>query len=158
LSKTQYQYTLTDVDQEELNTWASRLLKVLQTLPELSDVAPDQATTGRQLNLEINRDTAARLGIDPAAVDNTLYDAFGQRHVAQIFTTLNFYWVVMEVNPPVSAGSLSPESNLCGLFDWCTGAAEPIRHDCPFRRAAGGQSPGPIPVRHVKFQSETLPS
>jgi hydrophobe/amphiphile efflux-1 (HAE1) family protein len=104
LSKTQYQYTLTDVDQDELNTWASKLLEVLQTLPALSDVATDQATTGRQLNLEINRDTAARLGIDPAAIDNTLYDAFGQRHVAQIFTTLNYYWVVMEVQPQFQLG------------------------------------------------------
>jgi hydrophobe/amphiphile efflux-1 (HAE1) family protein len=104
LSKTQYQYTLTDVDQDELNKWASTLLKVLQTLPELSDVATDQATTARQLNLEIYRDTAARLGIDPAAVDNTLYDAFGQRHVAQIFTTLNYYWVVMEVAPQFQLG------------------------------------------------------
>src|SRR5439155_18682648 len=104
LSKTQYQYTLTDVDQNELNKWASKLLNVLQTSPELSDVATDQATTGRQLNLEINRDTAARLGIDPAAIDNTLYDAFGQRRVGQIFTTLNFYWVLMEVEPQFQLG------------------------------------------------------
>ena len=104
LSKTQYQYTLTDVDQDELNDGASKLLNRLETLPELADVATDQATTGRQLNLEINRDTAARLGIDPAAIDNTLYDAFGQRHVAQIFTTLNFYWVVMEVEPQFQLG------------------------------------------------------
>ena len=104
LSKTQYQYTLTDVDQDELNDWASKLLNRLETLPELADVATDQATTGRQLNLEINRDTAARLGIDPAEIDNTLYDAFGQRHVPQIFTTLNFYWVVMEVEPQFQLG------------------------------------------------------
>jgi hydrophobe/amphiphile efflux-1 (HAE1) family protein len=104
LSKTQYQYTLTDVDQDELNAWASKLFKALQTLPELSDVATDQANTGRQLNLEINRDTAARLGIDPATVDNTLYDAFGQRVVAQIFTTLNYYYVIMEVEPQFQLG------------------------------------------------------
>jgi len=104
LSKTQYQYTLTDVDQEELNAWASKFFKALQTLPELSDVATDQANTGRQLNLEINRDTAARLGIDPGTVDNTLYDAFGQRHVAQIFTTLNYYWVILEVEPQFQLG------------------------------------------------------
>jgi hydrophobe/amphiphile efflux-1 (HAE1) family protein len=104
LSKTQYQYTLTDVDGEELNTWAAKLYKELQKLPELSDVATDQATAGRQLNLQIDRDTAARLGINPAAVDDALYDAFGQRHVAQIFTTLNFYWVVMEVEPQFQQG------------------------------------------------------
>ena len=123
LSKTQYQYTLTDVDQDELNTWASRLLKVLQTLPELSDVATDQATTGRQLNLEINRDTAARLGIDPAAVDNTLYDAFGQRHVAQIFTTLNYYWVVMEVEPQFQLGPYALNQIYVGSS---TGAQVPL--------------------------------
>jgi hydrophobe/amphiphile efflux-1 (HAE1) family protein len=104
LSKTQYQFTLTDVDQDELNTWASRLFTALQKQPQLSDVATDQAIAGRQLNLEIDRDTAARLGIDPAKIDDTLYDAFGQRHVAQIFTTLNFYWVVMEVEPQFQMG------------------------------------------------------
>jgi hydrophobe/amphiphile efflux-1 (HAE1) family protein len=104
LSKTQYQYTLTDVDGDELNNWAFKLYGKLQTLPQLSDVATDQATTGRQLSLQIDRDTAARLGIDPAAVDATLYDAFGQRHVAQIFTTLNYYWVIMEVQPQFQQG------------------------------------------------------
>jgi HAE1 family hydrophobic/amphiphilic exporter-1 len=123
LSKTQYQYTLTDVDQDELNQWASKLLKVLQTLPQLSDVATDQATTGRQLNLEINRDTAARLGIDPAAVDNTLYDAFGQRHVAQIFTTLNYYWVVMEVEPQFQLGPYALNRIYVGTS---TGAQVPL--------------------------------
>ena len=104
LSKTEYQYTLTDVNQDELNQWASRLYAKLQNMPELADVASDQANAGRQLKLQINRDAASRLGIDPAAVDNTLYDAFGQRHVAQLFTTLNSYYVIMEVDPSFQLG------------------------------------------------------
>ncbi|WP_407112185.1 efflux RND transporter permease subunit [Bradyrhizobium sp. LMG 9283] len=104
LSKTQYQFTLTDVNQDELNSWAARLLAKLKTLPVLTDVASDQANAARQLKVQIDRDAASRLGIDPAAVDNTLYDAFGQRHVAQIFTTLNTYYVVLEADPSFQLG------------------------------------------------------
>ena len=104
LSKTQYQYTLTDVNQGELNQWASQLYTKLRSLPELADVASDQANTGRQLKLQIDRDAASRLGIDPSSVDNTLYDAFGQRHVAQLFTTLNSYYVILEVDPSFQLG------------------------------------------------------
>ncbi len=104
LSKTQYQFTLTDVNQDELNSWASKLFAKLKTRPELADVATDQAYAGRQLRLQIDRDAASRLGIDPAAVDNTLYDAFGQRHVAQLFTTLNTYYVILEVDPSFQLG------------------------------------------------------
>jgi multidrug efflux pump subunit AcrB len=104
LSKTQYQYTLTDVNQDELNSWSAKLFAKLKTLPELADVATDQANVARQLKLQIDRDAASRLGIDPAAVDNTLYDAFGQRHVAQIFTTLNTYYVILEADPSFQLG------------------------------------------------------
>lgn len=104
LSKTQYQFTLTDVNQDELNSWASKLFENLKKRPELADVASDQADAARQLKLKIDRDAASRLGIDPAAVDNTLYDAFGQRHVAQLFTTLNTYYVILEVDPSFQSG------------------------------------------------------
>ncbi|MGF6307287.1 hydrophobe/amphiphile efflux-1 (HAE1) family protein [Bradyrhizobium sp. i1.8.4] len=104
LSKTQYQFTLTDVNQDELNLWAGKLYQKLRTLPELADVATDQANAARQLKLQIDRDAASRLGIDPAAVDNTLYDSFGQRHVAQLFTTLNTYYVILEVDPSFQLG------------------------------------------------------
>jgi hydrophobe/amphiphile efflux-1 (HAE1) family protein len=104
LSKTQYQFTLTDVNQDELSSWASKLFAKLKTRPELADVASDQANAARQLKLKIDRDAASRLGIDPAAVDNTLYDAFGQRHVAQLFTTLNTYYVILEVDPSFQFG------------------------------------------------------
>ncbi|MEA3149910.1 MAG: hydrophobic/amphiphilic exporter (mainly bacteria), family, partial [Gammaproteobacteria bacterium] len=104
LAKTQYQFTLTDVNQEELNSWAGKLFEKLKQRPELADVASDQANAARQLKLKIDRDAASRLGIDPAAVDNTLYDAFGQRHVAQLFTTLNTYYVILEVDPSFQSG------------------------------------------------------
>lgn len=104
LSKTQYQFTLTDVNQDELNSWAGKLFQNLKKRPELADVASDQADAARQLKLKIDRDAASRLGIDPAAVDNTLYDAFGQRHVAQLFTTLNTYYVILEVDPSFQSG------------------------------------------------------
>jgi hydrophobe/amphiphile efflux-1 (HAE1) family protein len=104
LSKTQYQFTLTDVNQDELNSWAGKLFAKLKTRSELADVASDQANAARQLKLKIDRDAASRLGIDPAAVDNTLYDAFGQRHVAQLFTTLNTYFVILEVDPSFQFG------------------------------------------------------
>ncbi|MBV9531799.1 MAG: efflux RND transporter permease subunit [Bradyrhizobium sp.] len=104
LSKTQYQYTLVDVDSAELNHWAPLLLKKMQGLPQLRDVASDQQSSGRTLNIEVNREAASRLGVDPALVDGILYDAFGQRHVARIYTTLNQYYVILEVDPSFQLG------------------------------------------------------
>jgi hydrophobe/amphiphile efflux-1 (HAE1) family protein len=104
LSKTQYQYTLVDVDSAELNHWAPLLLKKMQGLPQLRDVASDQQNAGRTLNIEVNREAASRLGVDPALVDGILYDAFGQRHVARIYTTLNQYYVILEVDPSFQLG------------------------------------------------------
>jgi hydrophobic/amphiphilic exporter-1 (mainly G- bacteria), HAE1 family len=99
LARTQYQYTLQDANLEELNTWAPRLLEELKKLPELRDVASDQQSSSTKLALVIDRDQAARFGIQPALIDNTLYDAFGQREVTQYFTQLNSYHVVLEVTP-----------------------------------------------------------
>jgi HAE1 family hydrophobic/amphiphilic exporter-1 len=104
LSKTQYQYTLVDVDSAELNHWAPLLLEKMQRLPQLRDVASDQQSDGRTLNIEVNREAASRLGVDPAQVDGILYDAFGQRHVARIYTTLNQYYVILEVDPSFQLG------------------------------------------------------
>jgi hydrophobic/amphiphilic exporter-1 (mainly G- bacteria), HAE1 family len=98
-SRTQYQYTLQDANLEELNTWAPRLLKQFEQLPQLRDVASDQQNSSSKLTLVIDRDQAARFGIQPALIDNTLYDAFGQRQVAQYFTQLASYHVVLEVTP-----------------------------------------------------------
>ena len=99
VSRTQYQYSLEDSDAAELNTWAPQLVDKLQTLPELRDVASDQQTEGLQTTLVIDRDTAARLGITLQTIDNTLYDAFGQRIVSTMFTQLNQYHVVLELEP-----------------------------------------------------------
>src|SRR5207253_3060508 len=83
--------------QEELSEWAPKILGNMQTLPELRDVATDQQTTGTTLTLTIDRDTASRYGIQPQLIDDTLYDAFGQRQVTQYFTQLNSYHVILEI-------------------------------------------------------------
>ncbi len=99
VSRTQFQYSLEDVDVKELAYWTSRFIERLKALPEIRDVASDQQNLGLLATLVIDRDTASRLGVLPADVDNTLYDAFGQRQVSTIFTQLNQYHVVMEVDP-----------------------------------------------------------
>jgi multidrug efflux pump len=96
VSRTQYQYTLEDPDANELATWAARLTSRLKQLPELSDVANDQQTQGLRTSLEVDRATASRLGITPQAIDDALYDAFGQRQVSTLFTQINQYHVVLE--------------------------------------------------------------
>jgi HAE1 family hydrophobic/amphiphilic exporter-1 len=98
-SRTQFQYTLQDSDINELNEWAPKLLTALQKLPVLRDVASDQQTSSGMLALTIDRDQAARFGVQPQAIDQALYDAFGQRQAAQYFTQANSYHVVMEITP-----------------------------------------------------------
>jgi multidrug efflux pump len=99
VSRTQFQYSLEDVDPKELAYWVPKFVDKLKSLPELRDVATDQLNDGLLATLTIDRDTASRLGILPADIDNTLYDAFGQRQVSTIYTQLNQYHVVMEVDP-----------------------------------------------------------
>jgi multidrug efflux pump len=99
VSRTQYQYSMEDADAQELATWAQRLIERLKSAPELRDVASDQQNNGLRANLVIDRDTASRLGILPQAIDDTLYDAFGQRQISTMFTQLNQYHVVLEVDP-----------------------------------------------------------
>jgi multidrug efflux pump len=99
VSRTQYQYTIEDANPDELGVWAPKVLERLRQLPELADVASDQQVGARQLTLVVDRDSAARLGITAAMVDDTLYDAFGQRQVTTIFTQLNLYRVILEVDP-----------------------------------------------------------
>ncbi|MCA1452478.1 multidrug efflux RND transporter permease subunit [Bradyrhizobium sp. BRP22] len=98
-TRTQFEFTLQDANLAELNEWAPKILAKMQTLPELRDVATDQQTNGTTLELKINRDTASRYGIQPQLIDDTLYDAFGQRQVTQYFTQLNSYHVILEVLP-----------------------------------------------------------
>jgi len=99
VSRTQYQYSLEDASADELSTWVPKLVAKLQVLPQLRDVATDQQNGGLLADLVVDRDTASRLGILPQAIDDTLYDAFGQRQVSTIFTQLNQYHVVLEVAP-----------------------------------------------------------
>lgn len=99
VSRTQFQYTLEDANADELNTFAPKMLEKLKTLPQLRDVASDQQVQGLRARLLLDRNTASRLGITPSQIDQTLYDAYGQRQVSTIFTQLNQYHVVLEVKP-----------------------------------------------------------
>jgi HAE1 family hydrophobic/amphiphilic exporter-1 len=99
LAKTQFQYTLTDSDQNELNHWSAIFLDKLKSIPEIADVTTDQENAGPRLDVAVNRNVASTFGILPSAIDNTLDDAFGQRIVSTIFTSLNQYHVVLEVLP-----------------------------------------------------------
>jgi multidrug efflux pump subunit AcrB len=99
LARTQYQYTLQDADLDELDIWAPRMLEAMKKLPQLRDVGTDQQSNAATLTVDIDRDQAARFGIQPSQIDATLYDAFGQRQAAQYFTQLNAYHVVLEITP-----------------------------------------------------------
>jgi len=112
MSDAQYQYTLSDENLDELNTWAPQLLARMRQMPELRDASTDQQDQGLAANLVIDRDTASRLGITATAIDQALYDAFGQREVSTMYTGLNQYFVVMEVDPKYQ---LSPDS-LNGIY------------------------------------------
>jgi multidrug efflux pump len=99
VSRTQYQYTLEDPDANELNLWAGKLVDKMKKLPQLADVATDQQTGGLAVSLVIDRATASRLGIAPSTIDNTLYDAYGQRQINTMYTQLNQYHVILESMP-----------------------------------------------------------
>jgi hydrophobe/amphiphile efflux-1 (HAE1) family protein len=99
LSRTQYQYTLTDTDLAELTHWAPILEKAMQKLPQLQDVASDEQVAAPHIAIEIDRDATSRLGISPSLIDETLYDAFGQRQVATMYTATNQYKVILEADP-----------------------------------------------------------
>jgi multidrug efflux pump len=99
VSRTQYQYTLEDADTDELNDWTNKFVTELKKLPELEDVATDQQTGAKAVQLEIDRVTASRLGIAPTTIDSTLYDAYGQREINTLYTQLNQYHVILETAP-----------------------------------------------------------
>ena len=99
VSRTQFQYSLETPDAQELSLWAPRFVQKLQELPQLRDVASDDQNLGLQALLVIDRDAASRFGIRPQAIDDTLYNAFGQRQISTIFTQSNQYRVVLEVKP-----------------------------------------------------------
>jgi multidrug efflux pump len=99
VSRTQFQYSLEDADPRELAQWTPKFIALLESLPELRDVASDQQSGGLQSTLVIDRNTASRFGITPQMVDDTLYDAYGQRQISTMFTQLNQYRVILEINP-----------------------------------------------------------
>jgi hydrophobe/amphiphile efflux-1 (HAE1) family protein len=116
-SNAQYQYTLQSESLQDLETWSPRVLDALETLPQLRDVSSDQQDRGLEEQLVIDRDTASRLGLNAQTIDDTLYDAFGQRQVSTVFTQLNEYHLVMEVaaeyqrNPDALRGIYARSSN-----------------------------------------------
>ena len=107
LSRTQFQYTLEDADEPELAEWAPKLLAKFRTLPELADAASDQQSEGLQLSVDVDREMASRYNVTTQAIDDTLYDAFGQRQVSIIFTQLTQYRVILEAEPTFQ---LTPEA------------------------------------------------
>ena len=132
VSRTQYQYSLEDPDPQELSLWAPRFVQKLQALPQLRDVASDDQNLGLQARLVIDRDTASRFGIRPQTIDDTLYDAFGQRQISTIFTQSNQYRVVLEVKPQFQeawrSAAYSPASAAGGQAPLSTGLARGVRH------------------------------
>jgi HAE1 family hydrophobic/amphiphilic exporter-1 len=137
-SRTQYQYTLQGPDISQLNEWSPKILEKLKTLPQLRDVASDQQTSGTTLTLKIDRDAAARYGLSLQMIDDTLYDAFGQRQIGQYFTQLLSYHVIMEVLPAMQGdvGTLdriflkSPTTQgsvpLSAFAKWTTDPVQPL--------------------------------
>ena len=149
VSRTQYQYTIESADADELDSWAPHLLEKLRALPELRDTASDQQNGGLEVSLAIDRDTASRLGITPQAIDDTLYDAFGQRQVSTIFTQLNQYHVVLEVKPSFQE---SPDALKDLHVRAATGATVPLGS---FTRFA--PTTAPLAVNHQgQFPAVTL--
>jgi multidrug efflux pump len=138
--RTQFQYTLEAANPLELAEWGTAMTKKLAQLPELADVTSDQQTAGLGMALDIDRDTASRLGVTTQAIDDTLYDAFGQRQISTIFTQLNLYRVVLEVKPEQredadALGQLYVKSS--------SGAAVPLRAFTRFK-----QQPAPLVINH----------
>ena len=111
-ARTQFQYTIQDANLDELNAWSPKILDKLKSLPELRDVATDQQVAGTTLQLKIDRDMASRFGIQPQLIDDTLYDAFGQRQVTQYFTQVNTYEVIEEITPALQADPATLEQDL----------------------------------------------
>ena len=151
VSRTQFQYTLEDPNVDELNSFAPQMLAKLQTLPELSDVASDQQTLGLQAKLVFDRNTASRLGITTSAIDQALYDAYGQREVSTMFTQLNQYHVVLEVKPGF-------EKNPSGLNDLFIQAGAVVPGAPSIQSSAAFSNAGQIPLNSFsRVETTTVP-
>ena len=149
LSRTQYQWTLEDANPDELLDWAPRILDELRKLPELSDVTSDSLDHGPVTRVVIDRDSAARLGVSAQTIDDTLYDAFGQRPISTIFTQRNLYRTILEITPELQAD----ESALDKLYVRSSaGATIPLSALARFERATA-----PLTISHQsQFRSVTL--
>ena len=148
-SRTQYQLTLQDPDEDELEIWAAKLKDELAKSPVLADVASDQQSGGLQLKIDIDRDKASRFNVRTQAIDDTLYDAFGQRQVSSIFTQLNQYRVVLEVLPDFQIG---PDALEKIHVKSSTGQLVPIDNFVSVRTVAA-----PLAIHHQgQFSSATL--
>jgi len=162
VSRTQFQYTLEDPNLDELTAFAPRMLARLRQLPELTDVASDQQVLGLRARLMVDRNTAARFGVTTAAIDQALDDAYGQRQISTMFTQLNQYHVVLEVQPafrnsPSSLGDLFIRTSAPAASPGVVAAGGPIQSSAAFPNS--GQIPlnafsevqtttGPITVNH----------
>src|SRR5262249_11548858 len=104
-ARAQYQYTLSDPDISELNSWSPKMLQAMQQMPQLRDVNSDQQSNGAAVNLTIDRDAAGRFGIRPADIDTAIYNQIGQHQVAQYYTQLNAYRVIVEAPPDLQVSS-----------------------------------------------------
>ena len=135
VSRTQYQYTLQDADEAELAEWAPKLLAKLRAQPELADVASDQQSGGLQVSVNVDREKASRLNVLPQAIDDTLYDAFGQRQVSTIFTQLNQYRVILEVEPQfqLTPSRWTKFTSNPPPARWCRSAPSPRSKSSPRR-------------------------
>ena len=153
VSRTQYQYSLEDPNADELALWTNSLVDKLKTLPSLRDVATDQHNEGLGAHLVIDRNTASRLGLTPTTIDNTLYDAFGQRQISTMFTQLNQYHVVLEVDPSFSDESRDAGRHLPDHHLGWTGAAERIYSFRAHHHATDSESSGAVSDRDGFLQS-----
>jgi len=149
VSRTQYQYTLEDASAAELALWAPKILVAAAALPELRDVASDQQASGLQTVLDVDRDTASSLGVSLQAIDDALYDAFGQRQISTIFTQLNIYRVILEVKPEFKN---NPDALRHLFVDTPGGAQVPLSAFTHMRQAVS-----PISISHQgQFPAVTL--
>ena len=153
MARTQYQYTLESADLPELDEWAPKLTAALRKLPELKDVASDQQTQGLQLNLEVDRDTAARHGITMAQIDNTLYDAFGQRQIATFYTQVNQYRVVLEAAPSVGDGPEALDSLYITGTDGAQVPLSQLVRTSPSAVALSVNHQGQFPATTISFNT-----
>jgi multidrug efflux pump len=153
LSQAQYQYTLEDAEIHELEEWAPKVTAALRKLPEIKDVLSDQQTGGLELDVDVDRETAARFGITEAQVDNTLYDAFGQRQIAVMYTQINQYRVVLEADPRIGT---DPNALDRVYVTSATGAQVPLSAFVHVRRANVALSighQGQFPATTISFNT-----